>query len=477
MSVDAEKFHWTQPKWDAKTFKTFKASFKIPAVLSDGQWYDVPKLRHFTGETEGSVRHELDVLMRDDGGLVVSANGSSYRMSCSRLLAWRAENGLEPDRQLIPSILYPRFVITHDGARYTEAEVFETVPLHRFGQVRFIPADPGVVPELMGALHTLGRFTQDDSPGRWRLTCLAADVGKRALERYAASADRPLFADKGSPSIYNTGRQRDINEFRRELIEPVIRFYQTFRTTSAGQSRPAILQPSSYRTLLLYADDGEGSVISQLNKWIITAIQHYDETSGIPFAAYLNLIVNRRVNDIPGMAIGRGLSKFQNRKARAIKYLNRENPEAENPWYSDDEIRSRMRDDDPGYDLSRSEYERLDSQLHTWQQMHHASSLQWEETGEEKARGAFDMSRQLESMGGSHDRERSLSRIEHAVIHAGVDSGDARSARLMLDMLAHSSTLGAALLSELSGELSDAYRESLSRALGRDRTRMDGGRP
>ena len=176
------------------------------------------------------------------------------------------------------------------------------------------------------------------------------------------------------------------------------------------------------------------------------------------------MIANRRVNDIPGMVIGRSLSKFQNRKARAIKTLNAENDE-ENPWYSDDTIRERMRESDPEYDLDPKQYASLDSQLHTWQQMHHSSSLQWEETGEEKAHETFDMSRQLENMGGHHDREESLSRIERAVIHAGASSGDARSARLMLGMLAHASTIGAAALSELSGELSERYRKALAAAL------------
>lgn len=467
--MSGEEFHRTRPEWDMRTFKSMDAGFKVAAVLSDGQWYDVPKISRFTGEDGQTVRAMIKRLSSSPG-LVTSDNGKSYRMSCSRLLEWRAAHGIDPDRQLIPSILYPRLVTASDGSRYTEAEVFDTVPLHRFGQVRFVPADDDAVRGLVTALHTLGRFTQDDQPGKWRLTCLSADVGKKALERYAADSPRPVFAPGGGPSIYNTGRRRDINEFRPDLIEPIIRFYQTFRTTSSGQSRPAILQPASYRTLRLYVEDGEGSIISQLNKWIITAVEHYDERGGTPFAAYLNLIVNRRVNDIPGMAIGRALSKFQNRKARAVKSLNAEHPDVENPWYPDDVIRRRMRESDPGYDLDESEYERFDAQLHTWQQMHHASSLQWEETGEEKARGAFDMTRQLESMGGSHDREESLSRIEHAAIHAGVASGDPRSARLMLGMLAHSSSLGAALLSNLSEDLSEGYRDQLARALGRGRT-------
>lgn len=464
MANDA--FHWTQPKWDAKTFRRLPASFTVPAVLSDGQWYDVKKLKKFTGASEESVQREIDRLMGSEDGLKTSSEGASYRMSCTRLLSWRKAHGLEPERQIIPSILYPRIITTADGRHYTEPEVFETVPLHRFGQVRFMPSSDHALHLIRESLYALGRFSQDDQQGKWRLTCLAADVGKRELERCNSRHDGGLFTDDGRPSIYNTGRQRDINEFKPELIDPIIRFYQTFRTVSSGESRPAILQASSYKTLRLYSDDGEGSIVSQLNKWIITAIQHYDEQSGTPFAAYLNLIVNRRVNDIPGMVIGRSLSKFQNRKARAIKALNSENDE-ENPWYSDDTIRACMRESDPEYDLDARQYASLDSQLHTWQQMHHASSLQWEETGEEKAHETFDMSRQLEGMGGHHDREESLSRIERAVIHAGVVSGDPLSARLMLGMLSHSTTLGAAALSTLSGDLSDRYRDALAAALDR----------
>ena len=464
-----EDFHWTVPLWDAKEFKNFDIRFKVPAILSDGQWYTPDKIRKFIGESEDDVLDVINAMMEAGVDIIRNDSGNSYRMSFSALERWRNEHDIGMDRQLIPTILYPR-IVSYGGKSYTEPEIFDMVPLHRFGQVRFTLMHSDDINGIMDALYKFGRFSQDNTPEKWRLTCLAGDMGKKLLEEYeeAAGGYGSIFDEHGRPNVYNTGMQRDINEFKPGLIEPIIRFYQTFKTTSStGESRPAILQPSAYRTLKVYADDGDGEdgVVSQMNKWIITAIQHYDEKKGIPFAAYLGLIANNRVNDLAANAVGRTLSKFQNRKARAVKNLNKEHEDA-HVWYSGDDIRNAMVRDDPEYVLTEAEYIDLDTQLKTWQQTRHTTNLQWDESGEEKKTDEFEMQNQIKQLS-DDSRDASFSRIQHAVIHAGVVANTPKDARLMMAMLRHSSSLGAALLSNLSTELTDEYREALANALQR----------
>lgn len=464
-----EDFHWTVPLWDAKEFKNFDIRFKVPAILSDGQWYTPDKIRKFSGESEDDVLDVINAMMEAGVDIIRNDSGNSYRMSFSALERWRNEHDIGMDRQLIPTILYPR-IVSYGGKSYTEPEIFDMVPLHRFGQVRFTLRHSDDINGIMDALYKFGRFSQDNTPEKWRLTCLAGDMGKKLLEEYeeAAGGYGSIFDEHGRPNVYNTGMQRDINEFKPGLIEPIIRFYQTFKTTSStGEPRPAILQPSAYRTLKVYADDGDGEdgVVSQMNKWIITAIQHYDEKKGIPFAAYLGLIANNRVNDLAADAMGRTLSKFQNRKARAVKNLNKEHEDA-HVWYSGDDIRNAMVKDDPEYVLTEAEYIDLDTQLKTWQQTRHTTNLQWDESGEEKKTDEFEMQNQIKQLS-DDSRDASFSRIQHAVIHAGVVANTPKDARLMMAMLRHSSSLGAALLSNLSTELTDEYREALANALQR----------
>jgi hypothetical protein len=462
-----DDFHWTVPLWDAKEFKGFDARFKVPAIMTDGQWYTPDKIRKFSGEDDETVIDIINSMISDGVEIIRNDAGGSYRMSYAALSKWRNDNGIGMDKQLIPTILYPR-IIKYGGKHYTEPEVFDMVPLHRFGQVRFTLIHSDDIHDMSSSMYRFGRFSQDNSPEKWRLTCLAGDMGKKLLEDYEESHGGygSVFDEHGRPNVYNTGTQRDISEFKPGLIEPIIRFYQTFKTTSSsGEPRPAILQPSAYKTLKVYADDGDGEngVISQMNKWIITAIQHYDEKKGIPFAAYLGLIANNRVNDLATNAIGRTLSKFQNRKARAIKNLNKKNPDA-GIWYSRGDIIDAIASNDPDYVLTDTEYIDLDTQLKTWQQTRHTTNLQWDESGEEKQTGSFDMENQISQLSDT-SRDASLSRIQHAVIHAGVESGKPVDTRLMLEMLRHSSGLGAALLSNLSTELSEQYRESLAQSL------------
>ena len=454
-------FHWTTPLWDAREFKEMDIGFKVPAILSDGQWYTVDKLRKFTGERPDDVQRVLDGIMTTYD-IITNSTHESYRMSYDGLYKWRSENSISLSAQLIPSILYPR-IIEYGGRSYTEPEVFDLVPMHRFGQVRFILRSSDDIHGIMRALRGFGRFNQDDDPTKWRITCLSGEVGRSLLEDYEKASGLDLFAEHGHPSVYNTGYQRDINEFKDGLIEPIIQFYQTFRTTSAGEVRPAIMQPSAYRTLKVYM--GEEGVVSQINRWIITAIQHYDTDSGVPFAAYLGFLANNRVNDLAGNAIGRNLAKFQNRKARAIKSLHSRSSNKEE-WYAPEDIIEEMRRDDARYDLSMEEYNDMDIQLKTWQQASHSTTLEWDETGEEKSTNGFDMTHQLDSFGTSMEHDISVSRIQHAAIHAALETGRVSDCRLLLEMLRNATTIGPMLISSLFADFHDDYNESIMSILG-----------
>lgn len=452
-------FKRTKPMFTDEQFIEKDLYFRIGAILSDGQWYDADKIRKIAHETSlEPVQDIIDDMLEND--LIVSSDSSeSYRMTYDQLHEWRYNHHIPLDAQIVQSILYPR-LITIGRKTITEQEVFLPVKRHRFGSVKFTLVNSDDIHDILDNLRYIGQFI-NIGENRWTVICLSADWAKKKLEDYEKErgGKGKVFALTGRPNIYNNGLQRDLNEIDHRAIDQIVRFYLTFQTVSStGELRPAILQPSSYKTLKVYLDDGNGDsdVISQLNKWIIWAIQHYDEKCGSPFAAYLQMIANNRVNDIPKTVIGDELAKFQNMKAKAVKALNKKYSEGE--WYTVNQIIDMMHRNYPDYQIDEKKYSQLDEELKTWQQMKHMSSLEWTETGEEKRFN--DEKQDLDDA--MLKRNSESSRIQHAIVKATILSGKTIDGRLMLMMLNHSSSLGSALMSSMSAMLTDDYRDSLA---------------
>lgn len=466
-------FKRTKPLYTDEQFHAQPLDLRVALILSDGQWYDSEKLRKLCRHDDiQDIQDIVDDMLEQDM-IVASDSGESYRMTYNQLYDWRMHHGIPLDAQIIQSILYPR-LITIGSKTVTEQEVFLPVKRHKFGSVKFTLRNDADIDDIIDNLGYIGRFVQIELPYRWAVICLSADWAKKKLEAYERERGGKghVFVDTkhDKPSIYNNGLQRDLNEIDPRAIDQIVRFYQTFQTTSAnGELRPAILQQSSYKTLQLYLNDckNDSGVLVQLNKWIIDAIQHYDERCGSPFAAYLTMVANRRVNDIPKTIIGDELAEFQNIKSKVVKSLNKDNGEGE--WYSTQQIIERMHRDYPNYDITEDKFNKLDDELSTWKQMKHMDGLQWDETGEEKR---FKPSNTVNSIDMQHDitdtvneRNANVSRIQHAIVQAAILSNNTRDARLMLMMLANSSSLGSALMNSMSALISDDYRDSLAMAL------------
>lgn len=466
-------FKRTKPLYTDEQFHAQPLGFRVGAILSDGQWYTAEKIRKYCRHDDiDDIQDIIDNMLEND--MVVSSDsGESYRMTYDQMHDWRMEHGIPMDAQIIQSILYPR-LITVGSKTVTEQEAFLPVKRHRFGSVKFTLKDDADINDIIDNLGYIGRFVHVGYLNRWVVMCLSADWAKKKLEEYEKERGGKghVFVDTGRerPGIYNNGLQRDLNEMDPRALEQIVRFYQTFRTMGpTGEIRPAMLQPSSYRTMQVYLDDGRGDsgVMAQLDKWIIDAIQHYDERCGSPFAAYLQMVANRRVNDIPKTVIGEELAEFQNMKAKAVKALNRKHGEGD--YFTGKQIVSQLHEDFPSYDIDEERFARLDKELSTWKQMRHMEGLQWDETGEEKR---FDLNRtgnavdrQRDMAGSMNERNASTSRIQHAVVKAAIRSGSSKDARIMLMMLANSSSLGSALMGSMSAMLSDDYRDALAVAL------------
>lgn len=441
-------FKKTKPIFSKEEFLKKPVNFQISSILSDGQWYTSEKLSKIIKNNNlDEVKEVLKNLLKNNK-IIESDSKESYRMSFSQLQQWRESNNIPLQAQIIDNILYPR-LISVDGTMITEQEAFLSVKRHHFGSVKFTLSSPDSIDFIKQRLWHVGKFINSDYPKeRWTIICLSADWVKKQLEKveqeYNSSHTIKLFAENGKPSLYNVGFMRDLNEMRKSVVTQIVRFYLSFQAASAnGELRPAILQSSSYKTLKLYLDDSgtqpgliNSNVMTQVNAWIIDAIQHFDEQCNSPFAAYLTMLTNARANDIPKNVLGSALAKFQNLKFKTIKELNKKNGNNASAWYDNDTIFNAMREQFPEYQITKEQFDIFSEDFKNWQIQQHnvTSELQWSETGAEKRFNSNSYTGEDKQISTEVQVKKNdeASIIQHSIIKAAINSKKPEDGKMLL---------------------------------------------
>lgn len=452
------EFRKTDPMWTQSEFAALDPEFKVPAVLSDGQWYTVGKIREYTRINEdGVVPPILQRLVREKR-IIRHVNGQSYRMSLKQLEDWRRENGIALNAQLIGKILYPR-IYGRGEHRYSEVEFFLTAPRHLMGICNFTLTDRRYLRMIREQLGYIGKFKDVDTdkggPDRHQVWCLSSAHVREKLRAFEDRNGGPgtMFT---SISSYNVAERRELNEFPQDALADLVEFYVPFAK---------VLVPTLPKTFATYIREPEDRD-AKLAGWILKLVQKFDEQGTTPFAAYAQSVLPRWAYDMSSGMIGSDLNKFQLAKARAVSSLRRKDADDDSPiggrMYEDEEVVAEMMaQGNDSYDLPK--YREMNSQLMTWRQTQHAGKLQWDETGEEKL---FHQPMNAdEPIAERIDESGRKSRIQHAIIHAANVSGEYQDALMMLNALSTKENLAQVLMSGNAPKVTDRYRLALARAI------------
>lgn len=465
VGLSKHNFKRTEPLYTYSEFEKKPLEWRIHAILSDGQYYTISKIARIV-RSDDAKTSKIMLKMLKNGEIIASKSGESYRMSFEKLAKWRKNNNIELTQQIVPNILYPRIVHFH-GKTMTEQEIFLNCPRHIAGNVKFTVKNENVIRKLKAEYGFLGHFINIEPPYKYMIVCLSADWVKNKLQQFNKSQGGNQFV--GSISVYNVSVIRDLVELDPMALEQIARFYQTFQTYSQGaEPRPAIMSPAAYKTLKLYLDDDtvtpglfNSGVMTQLNKWILDAIQHYDENCGSPFAAYLQMIVNRRVNDIPQTILGENLAKYQNLRDKAIKSIDKRE-EYKGNWHSLEDIYAELEKINPEYtqNVDFSTFCAYDEDFKAWQSKRHnaTSELTWSETSSEK---------QFEEQHSTYaENQETKHNVQKAIIDSAVESGSVKDGKILLYALQqYYDTSNEMALAQCAQMLSDKAKIALAQML------------
>lgn len=342
--------------FDKDTLRQQPVDFRIGAVISDGMWYSQPKWRKLARVTE----QEIDTWIEEhlaDGSLVQSPTGAkSYRFPLESIHSWYDHHGLQLGVQLIESIFPPRI---WDGM--TETEGFLSAPLRRIGVVSF-KCQGGTAEQIRQRLRGVARVREQE-PGRYKAYSLSSTYTKEIVQEELRRLEPGT-----PPEVYprKESKRRELVDFTPEFSRGLVLFYRRFGKT---------LVKKNMETIQIFVPDPEDQE-SQVVLWVMNAIERFDESASVPFSGYLNTLLTHQPFDLASAQLGKELSSFQRRRARAIDTLRSRHGDGRN--FTAEEMAKEM-------EMEVPKFNDMEDRHHIWTRSRNATTLTWDENSDEKS--------------------------------------------------------------------------------------------
>ena len=158
---------------------------------------------------------------------------------------------------------------------------------------------------------------------------------------------------------------RNITDFSEEFIVEFLDFYLDY---AKG------LLKNHNKTIEIFIPNYQDREL-KIQEWILRAAGKFDEKQCVPFSGYLANVLQRWPYDLPNMELGLELAKFQRVRTKAINKIIQER---ESEDYTEEEIQIML-------PYTKEDYYRLLSEHDRWNNIRTASSITWDEKGNEKS--------------------------------------------------------------------------------------------
>ena len=386
-------------KYSSTEFLKTSPDFRIGCIIADGMWYSMQKWRKLARVQQS----DIDTWMTHNGSMLIQATSGaqSYRMGLDALTQWHHDHGFEVGDQIV-DFLFPARV----WDKKTETEGFLNAPLREVGTVSF-RASPHVAQKIKSALRGTARVCEE-SPRKYRAYCLDANHIKPIILDILDKFPESEGASKVTG--HNRSRRRELCDFSENFKSNLLFFYIGFAKS---------LVKKHMDTISIFLPDPIDRE-SQIIMWVIEAIRKFDESASVPFSGYLNSVLGKWPYDVPAKTLGRELCDFQRNRSKAISDLKKQGEE----YISTAQLAEKM-------GLDKKIFDSYEAKHKTWLSTKNATSLIWEENGEEK-------SSSLSLLNGGHDTTCDIglaNQLSMAIIQTALDTGDFDNAFLIIDQM------------------------------------------
>lgn len=276
-------------------------SIKVLDELSDGQWHPLYKISKNVERGNIKAKEFKDLLSQElkdlaETGVIMSGENDSYRFVSDKLENWRS---ISTNPKLNEPKYQPRWfggIIEDDG--------WELAPLKEYDLVHF-KADADLTRKLVHS-YVNGRLNliQIDN-GLYRVF---SNDGAESFENIKRlKEERPEFNIR-SMRLEKNLRRRDLDDLPKKYLAELCEYY--------GRFAKSLLKP--YMSSVTKHISDKDDIQQQLYLWILDAIQRYDATKSIPFAAYLGTSLTKWVFNLNRSAFGRSVADAELKHSRAI---------------------------------------------------------------------------------------------------------------------------------------------------------------
>lgn len=258
--------------------------------LSDGQWQTRGKvLKHISNTieiTDEDLKNQLDLLEAD--GILLAGTNLSYRMVLPYLTEFRAAKDLVSTYK--NDLSAPRVF-----GGILEDDVWQLAPLKARDFINFRSNDN--VKEIAACAKKIDpNISLENDSGLVRIYTTKGD------EVYALIANTEKFSNKiKGLRIERNVKRRELKDLPQDFFYEFCEFY--------GKLAPTLLRAKtlSISSFIKDADD----VKQQSYLWILDAVRRYDDSTSIPFAAYLYSCLNKWVHDLARKEYGRAAADIE----------------------------------------------------------------------------------------------------------------------------------------------------------------------
>ena len=255
--------------------------------LSDGQWQTRNKISKHVDSS--LTEDEIDALLEQllDAGIVKAGANSSYRMLMPYLVEFRSAKGITATHK--SSLDAPRIF-----AGVLEDDAWEMSPLRERDFVNFRTNDD--ISEIFAAIGNIDPdFSSETDNGLTRIYTSKGQEAYDIIEQHKNS-----FSIKGL-RMEKSVKRRELKDLPDDFFYEFCEFY--------GKLAPTLLRSKSLSVSSFLKDPDD--VKQQAYVWILDAVRRYDETTSIPFAAYLHSCLNKWVHDLSRKEYGRAAADIQ----------------------------------------------------------------------------------------------------------------------------------------------------------------------
>lgn len=268
--------------------------------LSDGQWHPEYKIKKQLGENK-----VFDTLKKlEDEKILLSGENNSFRMNSAVLPKWRTYTDFSEKETARYTPRYFGGILEDDGWAMAELKDYDLIHFRVNGDIskydieRLINHE-GVVTRSEGGLYRV--FIKSDGPRIY-------DTIKNA------EFDTETKGFSGVRLERNVKR-RELKDLPKRYTAELCQYYGNFAKVLLKSNMTSV-----NKHITEYDD-----IQQQIYLWIIDAVQKYDHTTSIPFAAYLSKMLERWVFNLNRESFGRSVADTELKHSRVITKFRNEN--------------------------------------------------------------------------------------------------------------------------------------------------------